>query len=131
MRRLSTRSNARYVGGLVSTVDLLEYGIAGPSFDSRGIAAIRRQAEILTQKLAPGYKALSTNLSNWSLESPMKMWLPTVDFRASQGTREDLWGDTTVSPARAGSNILEYGRLSEQSLDLEYFKNVPVPLIAS
>jgi hypothetical protein len=48
-------SNWRYVGGLVSIVDLLEYGLAGPSFDSRGIAAIRRQAEILTHKLAPGY----------------------------------------------------------------------------
>ena len=54
----------------------------------------------------------------------MKMWLPRVDFRTSRGIREDIWGDTTVSPARAGSNILEYGRLSEQSLDLQYFKNV-------
>lgn len=45
----------RYVGGLVSTVDLLEYGLAGPNFDSRGLAAIRKQAEILVQKLAPGY----------------------------------------------------------------------------
>ena len=48
-------SKLRYLGGLVSTVDLLEYGFAGPSFDSRGITAIRRQAEILTHKLAPGY----------------------------------------------------------------------------
>ena len=120
------RSNSRYVGGLVSTVDLLEYGFAGPSFDSRGIAAIRRQAEILTQKLAPGYK-LFTNLSDCSLESPMRMWLPRVDFRTSRGMREDIWGDTTVSPARAGSNILEYGRLSELSLDLQYFKNVDFP----
>ena len=47
--QLQGSSNGRYVGGLVSTVDLLEYGFAGPSFDSKGIAAIRRQAEILTQ----------------------------------------------------------------------------------
>lgn len=53
--RFYVRSNGSYVGGLVSTVDLLENGFAGPSFDSRGIAAIRRQAETLTQKLAPGY----------------------------------------------------------------------------
>jgi hypothetical protein len=54
----------------------------------------------------------------------MKMWLPRVDFRTSRGIREDLWGDTTVSPARGGTNILEYGRLSELSLDLQYFRNV-------
>jgi hypothetical protein len=47
-------TNVRYVGGLVSTVDLLEYGIAGPSFDQRGLNAIRKQAELLVQKLSPG-----------------------------------------------------------------------------
>jgi hypothetical protein len=47
--------NGRYVGGLVSTIDLLEYGFSGPSFDSNGLAAIRKQAEILVHKLAPGF----------------------------------------------------------------------------
>jgi hypothetical protein len=52
------------------------------------------------------------------------MWLPRVDFRTSHGIKEDLWGETTISPARAGSNILEYGRLTELSNNLEYFANV-------
>jgi hypothetical protein len=53
------------------------------------------------------------------------MWFPRVDFRTSRGIREDLWGETTISPARAGTNILEYARLTELSRDLTYFKNVP------
>lgn len=57
----------------------------------------------------------------------MRMWLPRVDFRTGKGVQEDLWGDTSVSPARAGSNILEYGRLSELSADLVYFRNVSPP----
>jgi hypothetical protein len=54
----------------------------------------------------------------------MRMWLPRVDFHSNRGIREDLWGDTSVSCSRAGSNILEYGRLSELSIDLEFFRNV-------
>ena len=53
------------------------------------------------------------------------MWLPRVDFRTGRGVQEDLWGDTAISPARAGTNILEYGRLSELSKDLQYLRNVP------
>lgn len=52
------------------------------------------------------------------------MWLPRVDFRHSRGVHEDLFGGTAISPARAGSNILEYGRLSELTRDLQYFRNV-------
>lgn len=54
----------------------------------------------------------------------MKMWLPRVDFRTDRGVREDLWGQTSISPARAGTNILEYGRLTELSKDLQYLRNV-------
>jgi hypothetical protein len=61
----------------------------------------------------------------------MRMWLPRVDFRTSRGTHEDLWGETTVSVARAGSNILEYGRLSEQSVNMEYFKNVCISQVSA
>jgi hypothetical protein len=101
---------------MLSTIDLLEHGF-GPGgkqtpFDPKGLEAIRHQAEILVHKLAPG------------LNSPMKMWLPRVDFSTGRGVEEDLWGDTAISPARAGTNILEYGRLSELSRDLVYFRNV-------
>jgi len=53
------------------------------------------------------------------------MWLPRVDFRHDRGVHEDFFGGTAISPARAGSNILEYGRLSELTRDLQYIKNVP------
>jgi len=117
----------RYIGGLVSAVDLLEYGFLGSPFDPRGLEAIRKQAEILAHKLGPGFPTpiyFPGHVTYCRLNSPMKMWLPRVDFRADRGIREDLWGDTTVSPARAGSNILEYGRLTELSADLEFFRNV-------
>jgi hypothetical protein len=57
------------------------------------------------------------------------MWLNNVDFFMSVGVPDDLCGGTTTSPAQTGSNILEYGRLSELSLNLEYLNNV-VPLVA-
>jgi len=53
------------------------------------------------------------------------MWFPRVDFRTSRGVREDLWGGTAIPPARAGTNILEYARLTELTRNLIYFKNVP------
>lgn len=118
---------SRYVGGMVSAIDLLEYGYSGTPFDPRGLEAIRRQAEILVQKLSPGYVIRLYIHSHISLDSPTRMWLPRVDFRTSRGIREDLWGDTSVTPARTGSNILEYGRLSELSLDVQYIRNVQPP----
>jgi hypothetical protein len=45
----------RYLGGMLSTIDLLEYGIAGPGVDKDGLLAIQKQAEILARKLGPGY----------------------------------------------------------------------------
>jgi hypothetical protein len=45
----------RYVGSLVSTVDLLENYPDAPSVGSASLIALRRQAEILVQKLSPGY----------------------------------------------------------------------------
>ena len=41
----------------MSTIDLLEEGFGGPFFDPQGLIAIRRQAEILAKKLAPGYES--------------------------------------------------------------------------
>ena len=54
-RGINALTMTRYLGGLVSVVDLLEYGFLGSPFDPRGLAAIRKQAEILAHKLAPGY----------------------------------------------------------------------------
>jgi hypothetical protein len=53
------------------------------------------------------------------------MWFPFVDFASSQG--QPLIpqnGDITTSPAQTGSNILEYGRLSELAVDVQYINNV-------
>ena len=52
------------------------------------------------------------------------MWFPRVDFRAASGVSEQLWGETTNSLAGAGTNFLEYGRLSEITLDEQYVNNV-------
>lgn len=52
------------------------------------------------------------------------MWLSGVDFFLSEGVYDDVCGNAKTSPARAGSNILEYGRLSEQSVNVEYINNV-------
>src|SRR5271170_6802968 len=114
---------------MLSTIDLLEYGMLGPEFnDSRGLLAIQKQIQLLVHKLSPGYLSPQTWTECFSLESPSRMWFPRVDFRTSRGIREYLWGETTISPARAGTNILEYARLTELSRDLIYFKNVtPLP----
>lgn len=37
---------------------------------------------------------------------------------------EQLWGEISVSIAQAGSNFLEYGRLSELTRDEQYLNNV-------
>jgi hypothetical protein len=44
----------RYIGGLVSTVDLLEYSSDVSSIDPGYLTALRNQAELLVQKLSPG-----------------------------------------------------------------------------
>jgi hypothetical protein len=57
------------------------------------------------------------------------MWFPLVDFRTGRGVSQQLWGETSVSIAQAGSNFLEYGRLSELTRDEQYVNNV-FPLIS-
>ena len=42
------------MGGMVSTIDLLEAGFGGSTFGQEGLIAIRKQAEMLAHKLAPG-----------------------------------------------------------------------------
>jgi hypothetical protein len=45
----------RYVGGMVSTVDLLEFFQDAPAVDPEIRTALRNQTEVLVGKLAPGY----------------------------------------------------------------------------
>lgn len=45
----------RYVGGMASTVDLLEFFPDAPAVDPEIRTALRNQAEVLVGKLAPGY----------------------------------------------------------------------------
>jgi hypothetical protein len=54
----------------------------------------------------------------------MRMWYPRVDFQSASGVSEELWGDATISLAGAGTNYLEYGRLSELLVDEQYVNNV-------
>ena len=48
----------RYVGGLVSTVDLLEYFLDKVDVEQNLVDGLRRQAEVLVRKLAPGFPSL-------------------------------------------------------------------------
>ena len=57
----------------------------------------------------------------------MRMWFPHVDFQSESGVSEQLWGDATNSLAGAGTNFLEYGRLSELLVDEQYVNNVVSP----
>lgn len=46
---------SRYVGGLVSICDLLEYSSDESPFQAERIDSIRHQAQVLASKLSPGY----------------------------------------------------------------------------
>jgi hypothetical protein len=46
------------MGGLLSTIDLLESGFGQVNFDSEGLLALRKQAETLANKLSPGFPPL-------------------------------------------------------------------------
>ena len=48
-----------------------------------------------------------------------------IDFFTSEGIA-NVCDDTTTTPADVGSNILEYGRLSELTRDLQYVNNVVI-----
>lgn len=49
----------RYVGGLVSVVDLLEFLTDAPQYNTSGLIS---QAEVLVNKLAPGYLSFSIHV---------------------------------------------------------------------
>ena len=113
---------SRYVGGLVSICDLLEYSSDESPFQTERIDSIRHQARSIgpqtVTRVCPRLKTV-----NDGLESPTGMWFPNIDFFTSEGI-SNVCDDTTTTPADTGSNILEYGRLSELSRDLQYVNNV-------
>ena len=67
---------------------------------------------------------MTIHWSDFRLDSPTRMWYPRIDFEAEKGVSTSLFGDTEISLAETGTNILEYGRLSEISQSEEYINNV-------
>lgn len=59
-------------------------------------------------------------LSDDSLDTPSGFWLPQINFSSENQVSDGI----TTSPAQTGTNILEYGRLSERTGDLQYLENV-------
>ncbi|KAK9237158.1 glycoside hydrolase [Lipomyces kononenkoae] len=112
----------RYLGSLVSAVDILDAGsLVGPiPRQSQYRDDILHKAIKLAEKLAPAF------------DSPLGIPWPRVNFTAHLGSHEpDSHGDVHVSrdisfavtPARAGSNWLEYYRLTQHSMDPVYVHN--------
>ncbi|KAI5838014.1 glycoside hydrolase [Morchella snyderi] len=109
----------RYLGALVSTVDLIDAGVL-----SKGLVSqydrhdVLSQAVSLATKLAPGF------------DSPTGMIWPRINFTTNQGCREHLdqrpipgFAHATIGPARAGSNWLENKVLSKLTGKVGYELN--------
>ncbi|KAK6509869.1 hypothetical protein TWF481_004597 [Arthrobotrys musiformis] len=102
----------RYLGALVSTIDLLEAGVIpapSPSFRQD----ILKQAKTLADNLGPGF------------DTPTGMIWPRINFTEGLGT--DMHGrrnqHTIVHLARAGSHWLEYSTLSHLTGNKIYLEN--------
>lgn len=102
----------RYLGAMVSTVDLLDAGFTTLSrpVPKEARDALLRQALHLADMLAPGF------------DSPTGMMWPRINFTSAKGCREKLderpypdYDHATIGPARAGSNWLENMALSRLS----------------
>ncbi|KAJ6258483.1 hypothetical protein Dda_6525 [Drechslerella dactyloides] len=102
----------RYLGALVSTVDLLEAGMISPPRPSFR-EDILRQARILADNLGPAF------------DTPTGMIWPRVNFQTARGVGDDGERNkfTRVHLARAGSHFLEYATLSELTGDKIYLRN--------
>ncbi|KAF8540423.1 glycoside hydrolase [Trichophaea hybrida] len=110
----------RYLGALVSTVDLLDAGFTTLSkpVPQETRDALLRQAVFLADKLAPGF------------DSPTGMIWPRINFTEGVGCREipgerpyPDYNHATIGPARAGSNWLENYGLSRLTGDPIYAAN--------
>lgn len=110
----------RYLGALVSLVDLYDAGVVPDKIVSKEARkAILSQAVTLANALGPAY------------DTPTGMPWPRVDFAASKGVpippKVPLHGgkldDPVIGPARAGSSILENRVLTRLTGDPIYGKN--------
>jgi mannosyl-oligosaccharide alpha-1,2-mannosidase len=99
----------RYLGALVSTVDLLDHSATpiAAKVSKTDRDRLLAQAVVLADKLAP------------SFDSPTGMVWPRVNFTTNKGCREAQeelpypdYDHATIGPARAGSNWLENMSLS-------------------
>ncbi|ORY59231.1 mannosyl-oligosaccharide alpha-1,2-mannosidase-like protein [Pseudomassariella vexata] len=110
----------RYLGGLVSLVDLIDIGIVPDhvaSMEDR--ESILQQAVALTEKLRPAY------------DTPTGMPYPRVNFKSNKGEPDPpvvyikdptkiKYDHPAIGPARAGSNILEHRALTRLTRDKSY-----------
>jgi mannosyl-oligosaccharide alpha-1,2-mannosidase len=113
----------RYLGGLVSLVDLYDAGVIPVNVTSNGARdAILQKAVILANALGPAY------------DSPTGMPWPRVDFSKSRGVGDPpsvyekhpemkKYENPVIGPARAGSSILENRVLTRLTGDSIYAKN--------
>lgn len=104
----------RYLGGLVSLVDLYDAGVIPDDvITSEARGAILQQAITLGNALGPAY------------DTPTGMPWPRVDFSNSKGVplKDAKYKNPVIGPARIGSSILENRVLTRLSGDLIYAKN--------
>lgn len=105
----------RYLGALVSTVDLMDAGVVSWKVPAGSREGLLRQAVTLAGKLAP------------SFDTPTGMLWPRVNWTTSEGCREHPgdrpypdYNHATIGPARAGTNWLENISLSRLTGDPIY-----------
>lgn len=110
----------RYLGGLVSLVDLYDAGVIPDKAVSRKARdAILRQAVTLANALGPAY------------DSPTGLPWPRIDFSQAKGvadpsgksSQDTKHKNPIISPARAGSSILENRVLTRLTGDSIYALN--------
>ena len=105
----------RYLGGLVSLVDLIDAGVVPRSLASREKRdKVLEKAITLGNKLAPAY------------DTPTGLLWPRVNFKTGKGENwpgADPHSPPSVSLARTGSNFLENRVLTRLSENEIYYKN--------
>ncbi|KAF2805479.1 mannosyl-oligosaccharide alpha-1,2-mannosidase-like protein [Mytilinidion resinicola] len=113
----------RYLGGLLSVVDLIDAGTVPPGIIINSKRdALLAQAITLADKLAP------------SFDTPTGMVWPRVNFTTNEGSPDPpsvylldpskpRYKNPSIGPARAGSNILENRVLSRLTGNVAYVNN--------
>lgn len=113
----------RYLGGLVSLVDLIDSGLVPSTIISKNKRdGILAKAVTLAHKLGPGY------------DTPTGMPWPRIDFNLNKGVKDPpeiyekrpelkKYKNPIIGPARTGSNILENRVLSRLTANASYVVN--------